>query len=85
MNKNQFFLKIIILIFILIYPKLSISEPFVVLEYRGGMNKGDVLSDNLFLKDLNYSTNHIVLKNETLSDIMLNYYGTKSFNNNMLS
>ena len=53
------------LIFILIYPKLSISEPFVVLEYRGGMNKGDVLSDNLFLKDLNYSTNHIVLKNET--------------------
>ena len=85
MKKNQFFLKIIISIFILIYPKLSISEPFVVLEYRGGMNKGDVLSDNLFLKDLNYSTNHIVLKNETLSDIMLNYYGTKSFNNNVLS
>ena len=85
MKKNQFFLKIIILIFILIYPKLSISEPFVVLEYRGGMNKGDVLSDNLFLKDLNYSTEHIVLKNQTLSDIMLNYYGTKSFNNSMLS
>ena len=85
MKKNQFFLKIIISIFVLIYPKLSISEPFVVLEYRGGMDKGDVLSDNLFLKDLNYSAKHIVLKNETLSDIMLNYYGTKSFNNNMLS
>ena len=85
MKKNQFFLKIIILIFIFIYPKLSISEPFVVLEYRGGVDKGDVLSDNLFLKDLNYSAKHIVLKNETLSDIMLNYYGTKSFNNNMLS
>ncbi len=85
MKKNQFFLKIIISIFVLIYPKLSISEPFVVLEYRGGMDKGDVLSDNLFLKDLNYSAKHVVLKNETLSDIMLNYYGTKSFNNNMLS
>jgi hypothetical protein len=85
MKKNQFFLKIIISIFIIIYPKLSISEPFVVLEYRGGMDKGDELSDNLFLKDLNYSAKHIVLKNETLSDIMLNYYGTKSFNNNMLS
>ena len=85
MKKNQFFLKIIISIFVLIYPKLSISEPFVVLEYRGGIDKGDVLSDNLFLKDLNYSAKHIVLKNETLSDIMLNYYGTKSFNNNMLS
>ena len=68
-----------------IYPKLSISEPFVVLEYRGSMDKGNILSDNLFLKDLNHTTNHIVLKNETLSDIMLNYYGTKSFNNSILS
>ena len=85
MKKNQLFLKIIMSIFIIIYPKLSFSEPFVVLEYRGGMDKGDELSDNLFLKDLNYSAKHIVLKNETLSDIMLNYYGTKSFNNNMLS
>ena len=85
MKKNQYSLNIFLIIFILIYPKLSISEPFVVLEYRGGMDKGDELSDNLFLKDLNYSAKHIVLKNETLSDIMLNYYGTKSFNNNMLS
>ena len=37
------------------------------------------------LKDLNYSVKHVVLKNETLSDIMLNYYGSKSFNNNILS
>ena len=85
MKKNQYFLKIIISIFMFIYPKLSISEPFVVLEYRGSMDKGNILSDNLFLKDLNHTTNHIVLKNETLSDIMLNYYGTKSFNNSILS
>tara|TARA_B110001452_G_scaffold183420_1_gene154134 strand:- start:14 stop:460 length:447 start_codon:yes stop_codon:yes gene_type:complete len=85
MKKIQYSFNIIIIIFILIYPKLSISEPFVVLEYRGNMDRGNTLSDNLFLKDLNYSTEHIVLKNQTLSDIMLNYYGTKSFNNNMLS
>ena len=85
MKKIQYSFNIIIIIFILIYPKLSISEPFVVLEYRGNMDRDNTLSDNLFLKDLNYSTEHIVLKNQTLSDIMLNYYGTKSFNNNILS
>ena len=85
MKKNQYFFNIFLIIFILIYPKLSISEPFVVLEYRGNMDRGNTQSDNLFLKDLNYSTEHIVLKNQTLSDIMLNYYGTKSFNNSMLS
>ena len=37
------------------------------------------------MKDLNYSAKHVVLKDETLSDIMLNYYGSKSFNNNILS
>ena len=61
------------------------SEPFVVLEYRGNIERGNLTSDNSFLKDLNYSVKHIVLKNETLSDIMLNYYGSKSFNNNILS
>ena len=85
MKKIQYSFNIIIIMLIFIYPKLSISEPFVVLEYRGNMDRGNTLSDNLFLKDLNYSTEHIVLKNQTLSDIMLNYYGTKSFNNNMLS
>ena len=63
MKKNQCFLNIIITIFMLIYPKLSFSEPFVVLEYRGNMDRGNALSDNMFLKDLNYSTEHTVLKN----------------------
>ena len=35
---------------IIIYPKLSISEPFVVLEYRGGMDKGDNYQIIYFLK-----------------------------------
>ena len=73
------------ILFIISLSKLSFSEPFVVLEYRGNSDRGNFSSDNLFLKDLNYNTNHVVLKNETLSDIMLNYYGSNAFNNRILS
>ena len=73
------------ILFIISLSKLSLSEPFVVLEYRGNLDRGNFSSDNLFLKDLNYNTNHVVLKNETLSDIMLNYYGSSAFNNRILS
>ena len=72
-------------LFFISISKLSFSEPFVVLEYRGNSDSGNISSDNLFLKDLNYNANHIVLKNETLSDIMLNYYGSRAFNNRILS
>ena len=75
-------LKIIFITLLLLYPTISFSEPFVVLEYRGHSAKEQIETDNVFLNDLNHSSKHIVLKNETLSDIMLNYYGTKSFNNN---
>ena len=85
MKINQSFIKLITLILIILYSKSSIAEPFVVLEYRNNIDNENILSDNLFLKDLNYSSQHTVQKNETLSDIMLNYYGTKSFNNNILS
>ena len=73
------------ILFIISLSKLSFSEPFVVLEYRGNSDRGNLSSDNLFLKDLNYNANHVVLKNETLSDIMLNYYGSSAFNNRILS
>ena len=73
------------IIFIFSLSKLSFSEPFVVLEYRGNSDRGNINSDNLFLKDLNYNAKHEVLKNETLSDIMLNYYGSSAFNNRILS
>ena len=73
------------ILFIISLSKLSFSEPFVVLEYRGNSDRVNFNSDNLFLKDLNYNVNHVVLKNETLSDIMLNYYGSSSFNNRILS
>ena len=83
MKKNQIFY--FYLVFIFFFSKISFSEPFVVLEYRGDVEKGNLTSDNSFLKDLNYSVKHTVLKNETLSDIMLNYYGSKSFNSSILS
>ena len=83
MKKHQIFY--FYLVFILFFSKISLSEPFVVLEYRGNIERGNLTSDNSFLKDLDHSSKHIVLKNETLSDIMLNYYGSKSFNNNILS
>ena len=83
MKKNQIFY--FYLVFIFFFSKISLSEPFVVLEYRGNIERDNLISDNSFLKDLDHSSKHIVLKNETLSDIMLNYYGSKSFNNNILS
>ena len=73
------------ILFIISLSKLLFAEPFVVLEYRGNSDRGNLSSDNLFLKDLNYSANHEVQKNETLSDIMLNYYGSSAFNNRILS
>ena len=73
------------IIFVICFSKISVSEPFVVLEYRGEKDRGYNNSNNLFLRDLNYSSKHVVLKNETLSDIMLNYYGSQSFNQNILS
>ena len=83
MNRLSLFKLTIILI--ICFSKISVSEPFVVLEYRGNIDRDYNNSDNLFLRDLNYSSKHVVLKNETLSDIMLNYYGSKSFNQSILS
>ena len=83
MKKHQIFY--FYLVFILFFSKVAFSEPFVVLEYRGNIERGNLTSNNSFLKDLDHSAKHVVLKNETLSDIMLNYYGSKSFNNNILS
>ena len=71
--------------FINIYPSIVKAEPFVVLEYRGDKQTSYDLSDNIFVQDSNYNAKHTVLKNETLSDIMLKYYGSKSFNKNILS
>ena len=60
MRKNQILCFIIMII--ISFSKSSLSEPFVVLEYRGSSDRSGLISDNLFLKDLNYSTKHLVLK-----------------------
>ena len=79
------FLQIIYIFFIMTFTNSVLSEPFVVLQYRGDTQINNEQSDNVFLKDNNHNTQHTVLKNETLSDIMLKYYGFKSFNKRILS
>ena len=61
------------------------SEPFVVLEYRNSNVKTLESSKNSFLNDENFSKIHKVKKNETLSDIILRNYGTRHFNQDVLS
>ena len=70
----------------ILFNNQSISEPFIVLEYRDSdRNDNIVSSTNPFLNDFNYSIKHTVKKNETLSDIILNYYGGNNLNKDLLS
>ncbi len=71
-------------IILLTFTSNSYSEPFVVLEYRGGVNHSNS-SDNPFINDENFSAKHKVNKNETLTDIILKHYGFKNFNRDILS
>ena len=66
-------------------PKIVLSEPFDVLEYRNNDSKLSEISNNPFLNDQNFSKKHKVKKNETLSDIILKNYGVKHFNKDVLS
>ena len=66
-------------------PKIVLSEPFVVLEYRNNDSKSSEISSNPFLNDQNFSKKYKVKKNETLSDIILKNYGVKHFNKDVLS
>ena len=85
MSPIKVILIIFYIIFTIFYSKIVISEPFVVLQYRGDIKTVNEQSDNLFMQDNNYKAKHTVQKNETLSDIILKYYGTKSFNKSMLT
>tara|TARA_B100001769_G_C21826339_1_gene448928 strand:+ start:252 stop:689 length:438 start_codon:yes stop_codon:yes gene_type:complete len=72
------------IISLICYSSFAHSEPFVVLEYRSASNN-ITNSENSFLKDENFSLKHKVKKNETLTDIILKYYGFKYFNRDILS
>ena len=74
-----------IIICLQVATKNSLSEPFVVLEYRNNNSKSFEVSNNPFLKDQNFSKKHKVKKNETLSNIILKNYGVKHFNKDVLS
>ena len=73
-----------LVIFLTLFSNISYSEPFVVLEYRSGVNNTES-SDNPFINDENFSIKHKVNKNETLTDIILKHYGFKNFNRDILS
>ena len=85
MRQIKLFVQIFYMFFIVIFSNTVMSEPFVVLQYRGDIKTTIGESNNIFMQDNNHKTKHIVQKNETLSDIMLKYYGTKLFNKNILS
>ena len=78
-----------ILICLKFVTKSVLSEPIVVLEYRNNKSKtfevSNEVSNNPFLKDQNFSMKYKVKKNETLSDIILQNYGVKHFNKDVLS
>tara|TARA_E500000178_G_scaffold348679_1_gene404166 strand:+ start:2390 stop:2818 length:429 start_codon:yes stop_codon:yes gene_type:complete len=70
---------------LLFISKFAVSEPFVVLEYNRNYENSVDKTNNAFVNNLNYSKKHKVKKNETLSDIILNHYGNKNFNKDILS
>ena len=76
---------LLIIICLQFFPKIVLSEPFVVLEYRNNNSNLSEISNNPFLNDQNFSKKHKVKKNETLSDIILKNYGVKHFNKDVLS
>jgi len=71
--------KIICIIKVLFISCTINAEPFVVLEYSGQNAKYYDTEDSNH-GDENYSTNHKVKINETLSKIMQKYYGNKGLN-----
>ncbi len=66
------------------YSHFAFSEPFVVLEYKNTKNNIENV-EHPFLNNENFSLKHKVKKNETLTDIILKYYGFKYFNKDILS
>ena len=85
MRKIKLFLQFFCILFVIIFSNTAMSEPFVVLQYRGNIKTNDEQSNNIFMQDNNHKARHTVLKDQTLSDIILKYYGSKSFNKSILS
>ena len=57
------------------------SEPIVVLNYSSSRdNNGDLNSNNQFISNPSFSTQHNVKINETLGHILYDYYGKSGLN-----
>ena len=58
----------------------TFAEPFVVMEYSTSGKQENDKNDSDFNKNENYSSNYIVKKNESLSNILDKFYGGKGLN-----
>ena len=58
----------------------SQSQPIVILEYPTFTNSTLNYSDNVFIRNHDYSTTHKVKPNETLSHILKDYYSGSGLN-----
>ena len=73
-------------------PKPAQAEAFIVLQYndatdaRGGMGSGSNSGsgDNSFAGDFDYTTSHVVRKNDTLAKIIYKYYRGSGLNRDFL-
>ncbi len=88
-GKYYLFKLILILnIFVLLYVNALRSEPLVILEYYSdkynGQENENALGNNSFTENYDYSSHHVVKKDETLSNIIYNYYGKAGLNKRVL-
>ncbi len=81
---NRFTLCLALCLYCLLYSNTVFSnEPFVVLDVSNNslsIQGSEKNSSNKFLKDFNYSSEHTVKKNETLVQIIYDYYGKSNLN-----
>ena len=55
-------------------------EPFVVLDFNNYTHSNDIDQNNVFLRDSNYSTTHLVEIGDSLSGIINKYYKNTGLN-----
>ena len=66
--------------FIYLFILKGYSEPLVILEYSDGKNTAINNEGSNFLNSENYSKEHRIAQNETLSKIIEKYYGDGNLN-----
>ena len=69
-------LKFFLVFTLVTFGQASFCEPIVILEYRGQgfQNNDQNLSDNSFMIDPDYTSNHVILKGQSLGHIINEFY-----------